>query len=203
MGIYFQIHSFIQAHINYCSSLWGLTSKSTALSRHTSTTALHYGDCLPNPQLYPGTHQLLLFIMGIVFQIHSFIQAHINYCSSLWGFSCKSTALSRHTATTALHYGDLLPNPQLLPGTHQLLLFIMGIDFQIHSFIQAHINYCSSLWGLSSKSTALSRHTSTTALHYGDLLPNPQLYPGTHKLLLFVKGIYFQIHSFIQAHINY
>ena len=99
MGIYFQIHSFIQAHINYCYLLRGFTSKSTALSRHTLTTDLHYGDLLPNPQLYPGTHQRLLFIMGIDFQIHSFIQAHINYCSSLWGFTSKSTGLCRHTST--------------------------------------------------------------------------------------------------------
>ena len=138
MRIYFQIHSFIQAHINYCYLLRGFTSKSTALS---------------------STHQLLLFIMRIYFQIHSFIQAHINYCYLLRGFTCKSTALSRHTSTTVLHYEDLLPNPQLYPGTHKLLLFVKGIYLKIHSFIQAHINYCSSLWGFTSKSTALSRHT--------------------------------------------
>ena len=150
MGIYFQIHSFIQAHINYCSSLWGFTCKSTALSRHTLTTALHYGDLLPHPQLYPGTHKLLLFVKGIYFQIHSFIQAHISYCYLLRGFTSKSTALSRHTLTTALHYGDLLANPQLYPGTHKLLLFVMGIYLQIHSFIQAHINYCYLLRGFTS-----------------------------------------------------
>ena len=168
MGICLQIHSFIQAHINYCYLLRGFTSKSTALSRHTSTTALHYGDLLPNPQLYPGTQKFLLFVKGIYLKIHRFMQAHINYCSSLWGLTSKSTALSRHTSTTALHYGDLLPNPQLYPGTHQLLLFIMGIDFQIHSFIQAHIHYCYFVKGIYFKSTDLSRHTSTTALHYGD-----------------------------------
>ena len=152
MGIYFQIHSFIQAHINYCSSLWGFTCKSTALSRHTSTTALHYGDLLQN-------------FKSTALSRHTLTTA-LHYGDVL--STSKSTDLSRHTLTTALHYGDVLPNPQLYPGTHKLLLFVKGIYLKIHSFIQAHINYCYSLWGLTSKSTALSRHTLITALHYGD-----------------------------------